>query len=167
MQSVSKVSGILKPLAAWIIGMALVAFSVSEQAFAEDESLRSYKPQLSDEFKDLLREAAQHPEQGEEIFMRKCSSCHDHKKAGGHGKGPHLWNVLGRQAGTVAKFYFSDAMSGSGHQWTLATLNYYLTNTEQAVPGRLMEFRGIRKDEERAKLIAFLRTLNDNPPALP
>ncbi len=58
----------------------------------------------------LLNEAD--PEAGEMIFMRKCSSCHDHEKDGGHG---------------------------------FAILNYYLTRTDRAVPGLIMEFRGMRK----------------------
>jgi len=127
--------------------------------------LSQYQPPLSEPFKQQLREADLAA--GEHSFMRKCSACHDHQKQGGHGKGPHLWNLLGRKAGTVAGFEFSAAMRDSGHTWSINTLNYYLTNTEQAVPGRLMDFRGIRRDQERANLIAFLRQFNDIPPDLP
>jgi cytochrome c len=127
--------------------------------------LSSYQPQLSDSFKQLVKEAD--IAAGENTFMRKCSSCHDYKKTGGHGKGPHLWNVFGRKAGAIAGFEFSDAMRSSGHTWDLATLNYYLTNTENAVPGRIMDFRGIRRDKQRAQLLAFMMQYNDNPPALP
>lgn len=139
--------------------------ALTTQVMAQETSLAKIKPELSEKFKTLLRKAT--PEQGEIIFMRKCSSCHDHEKTGGHGKGPHLWNVMGRQAGSISGFDFSDAMSNSGHNWTLATLNYYLTNTEKAVPGRIMDFRGIRRDKVRAKLLRFLRQYNDNPPSLP
>jgi cytochrome c len=75
--------------------------------------------------------------------------------------------VFGRQAGMAKDFDYSDAMRGSGHTWNYATLNYYLTKTERAVPGRAMNFRGIRKDADRAKLLLFLRTMNDQLPALP
>jgi cytochrome c len=128
-------------------------------------SLAEYQPALKDDFKVLLGKAD--PQSGENLFMRKCSSCHDHKQSGGHGKGPHLWNLFGRQAGGAAGFDYSVAMRQSGHTWNYATLNYYLTRTDRAVPGRAMNFRGIRKDADRAKLLAFLRTLNDKPPALP
>ncbi len=136
-------------------------------AGADDTSgpLGQYQPVLSDTFKQQLRDADLSA--GERTFMRKCSACHDHKKQGGHGKGPHLWNLLGRKAGSIDGFTFSTAMRDSGHTWTINTLNYYLTNTEQAVPGRAMDFRGIRRDQERANLIAFLRQFNDDPPALP
>ncbi|MCK4710584.1 MAG: c-type cytochrome [Gammaproteobacteria bacterium] len=145
--------------------MSGLILTFSGQVFAEAKALAQFKPQLSEKFKSLLSVAT--PDQGEIIFMRKCSSCHDHEKSGGHGKGPHLWNLLGRQAGSISGFDFSDAMKKSGHSWNLASLNYYLTNTEQAVPGRSMEFRGIRRDKVRAKLLAFLQSLNDNPPQQP
>jgi len=127
--------------------------------------LSVYQPDLPDSFVERLRTAD--AARGEQLFMRKCSSCHDQEKAGGHGKGPHLWNVLGRQAGTIEGFEFSEAMKNSGHSWSFATLNYYLTRTDRAVPGLAMEFRGLRKEKDRADLIAYLRTRNDNPPERP
>ncbi len=135
------------------------------QVVAEGKTLAEFEPSLSKEFKILLGSVS--PAKGELIFLRKCSSCHDHEKAGGHGKGPHLWNLFNRQAGSATGFDFSKAMKNSGHRWNFANINYYLSNTEQAVPGRIMEFRGIRRDKIRARLIAFLRILNDNPPPLP
>ncbi|MCP4076951.1 MAG: c-type cytochrome [Gammaproteobacteria bacterium] len=144
------------------IGLSLF---MTGHVVAEGKSLSQFEPQLGDKFKTLLRDAT--PDQGEIIFMRKCSSCHDHEKSGGHGKGPHLWNLMGRKAGSSPGFDYSDAMKQSGHSWNFATLNYYLTNTEQAVPGRIMEFRGIRRDKVRARLLAFLRSFNDNIPPLP
>lgn len=135
--------------------------AVAEQA----GPLSVYQPGLPDSFVERLRTAD--TARGEQLFMRKCSSCHDQEKAGGHGKGPHLWNVLGRQAGTIEGFEFSVAMRNSGHTWSFATLNYYLTRTDRAVPGLAMEFRGLRKERDRADLIAYLRTRNDNPPELP
>lgn len=147
-----------------IFGFGLLCF-MTGSVFAEGTSLSEFKPELSGKLKTLLVSAT--VEQGELVFMRKCSSCHDHEKTGGHGKGPHLWNLVNRKAGSIAGFDFSEAMKKPGHDWTLANLNYYLTNTEQAVPGKVMNFRGIRRDKDRARLLVFLRTLHDNPPPLP
>ena len=160
MRSVNKAGSIPTFFVALGLGCLL-----SAPSFAEDSSLASFQPTVSDKFITLMRDAK--PEDGELDFMRKCSSCHDHEKDGGHGKGPHLWNVFGRKAGSAAGFDYSEAMKNIGHEWNLATLNYYLTNTEKAVPGRAMNFRGIRRDKVRARLLAFMRTLNDNPPPLP
>ncbi|MEE9491866.1 MAG: c-type cytochrome [Gammaproteobacteria bacterium] len=153
----------LYPLASLFLLLAVAVGPAS--ANGAGKSLAEFEPQLSQEFILLLNEAD--VEKGEVIFMRKCSSCHEHEQSGGHWKGPHLWNIIGRKAGSVPGFEFSDAMRGSGHRWNLAALNYYLTRTDQAVPGLAMNFRGIKSDKSRASLIAFLRTLSDNPVSLP
>ena len=129
------------------------------------ESLAYYTPTLTKEFRQMLRNAD--IEAGAAYFDRKCSTCHDHEKGGIHNKGPLLWNVFGRKAGSVSDFEYSEAMKKSTHTWNFATLNYYLTRTDRAVPGRIMNFRGIRDDQTRANLLAYLRKFNDLPPALP
>ena len=135
-------------------------------AAPEGPPLSAYDPPLPESFAPLMRKHAD-SDGGEMVFMRKCSSCHDHEKNGGHGKGPHLWNVMGRKAASIQGFEFSSAMRGSGHTWNFATLNYYLTHTARAVPGLAMEFRGLKKEKDRAVLISFLRTLSDKPVPLP
>ena len=151
----------------FIRGLLITSIMVCYPASGADNGgpLSEFNPTLTDEFKHSLSTAD--VAAGEIVFMRKCSSCHDHEKTGGHGKGPHLWNIMGRKAGSAPGFEYSEAMRSSGHTWDYATLNYYLIRTDRAVPGRLMDFRGIRRDSERAKLLAFLRTLHDTPPPLP
>lgn len=107
------------------------------------------------------------PAAGAAFFERKCSQCHDGAKDGGHGKGPHLWNVMGRRAGSAPGFVYSDAMRAVGRVWDYATLDYYLTDTERAVPGRAMNFAGIKDDALRAAVVMYLRTLSDDPAPLP
>ena len=150
-----------------VVSVATTALLCASTAWSGEAAgpLSNYQPRLSDSFKQLVKEADLGA--GETTFMRKCSSCHDYKKTGGHGKGPHLWNVFGRKAGAIAGFKFSDAMRSSGHTWDLSTLNYYLTDTEQAVPGRIMDFRGVSRDKQRAQLLAFMMQFNDSPPAQP
>lgn len=148
-----------------LLTVSMSNVQASEQDDIAQQSLAHYKPALTAEFKALLKTAD--AEAGKAYFLRKCSSCHDEYKSDTHGKGPNLWNVFGRQAGSAAGFAYSDAMRESAHIWNFATLNYYLTRTERAVPGRIMNFRGIRQDKYRAKLLAFLRTMNDQPPELP
>ena len=148
-----------------LLALGLLSVVAVASASKTGAPLSEYQPQIDAEFAALLRAADMSV--GEEYFMRKCSSCHDHLKAGGHGKGPHLWNIFGRQAGAQAGFEYSEAMRTSGHTWDFATLNYYLTRTDQAVPGRSMNFRGVREDDQRAELLRFLATLNDKEPDLP
>lgn len=149
-----------------VLAALVLVLNVPAMASSKDGApLSEYQPEIGEEFATLLRDADLVA--GEEYFMRKCSSCHDHLKEGGHGKGPHLWNIFGRQAGSQAGFEYSEAMQASGHTWDFASLNYYLTRTDRAVPGRSMNFRGVRKDDQRAELLKFLASLNDIEPELP
>jgi cytochrome c len=132
---------------------------------SDSSALSHYTPTLSSDFKILLQQAD--VVAGKEYFMRRCSSCHANKKSNTSALGPNLWNVFGRRAGSLSNFEYSEAMRQSGHIWNFATLNYYLIKTERAVPGRIMNFRGIRQDNYRAKLLLFLSTMNDIPPKLP
>ncbi len=138
----------LTPLAAWAQG-----------------AMPGYQPPLDAGLKTRLAQAD--PAAGEKFFERKCSQCHDGTKSGGHGKGPHLWNVFGRKAATIPGFEFSAAMQETGIVWDYATLDYYLADTERAIPGKAMNFMGIPDPALRAAVVAYLRTLNDAPPPLP
>ena len=104
---------------------------------------------------------------GANQFERRCSQSHDGEKTGGHSKGPFLWNVFGRKAASIPGFEFSEAMKKSGVEWNYATLDYYLANTERAVPGKTMNFPGIPDDALRAAVVMHLRSMNDSPPPLP
>ena len=127
--------------------------------------LAEFVPPLTPELKAQLAQAD--VTAGAAYFERKCSQCHDAAKTGGHGKGPHLWGVMGRMAASAPGFAYSAAMKKVGRAWDYATLDYYLADTAQAVPGRAMDFAGIRDARQRANVVAFLRTLADTPPPLP
>lgn len=138
---------------------------VQAGAAAAGGPLASYAPPLTPELKARLAQAD--AAAGEQFYERKCSQCHDAQKSGGHAKGPHLWNVMGRKAGSAPGFDFSEAMKKTGVVWDYAALDYYLADTETAIPGRAMNFVGIKDAQLRANVIAFLRTLNDSPQPLP
>lgn len=127
--------------------------------------LAAYLPPLTPELVARLKQAD--AAAGARYFERKCSQCHDGVKTGAHAKGPLLWNVFGRRAGTVAGFEFSPAMKATGVVWDFATLDYYLADTERAVPGRAMDFVGIADPGLRAAVVLHLSRLNDSPPTLP
>ena len=148
----------LVPLAA----ACLVAGSTiaQEQSFAG-----GYRATMTPELRERLKQADFAA--GENFFERKCSQCHDGEKTGGHAKGPFLWNVFGRKAGSIAGFEFSDAMKKAGVVWDYATLDHYLANTERAVPGKAMNFPGIEDANLRAAVVMRLRKMADKPAKLP
>ncbi|MEF2070772.1 c-type cytochrome [Consotaella aegiceratis] len=103
--------------------------------------------------------------------FKKCQACHDGTKGGANKVGPHLWDVVMRPVASIEDFNYSAAMkdfsNGGQEQWTYDHLNHFLTSPKDFIPGTAMGFAGIKKDQDRANLIAYLRTLNDNPPPLP
>ena len=93
-------------------------------------------------------------DRGERVF-RRCSACHtfdpDQRRPG-----PHLVGVIGRTAGAVEGFRYSDAMMESGIVWDDASLREYLEDPRAVVPGGRMVFR-LRRAQEIEDVIAYLR----------
>lgn len=98
---------------------------------------------------------------GAKLFKSKCAQCHTDNKGGATKQGPNLWNLLGREAGQVEGFPFSEANKTSGIVWSEKHLFQYLINPKKYVPGTKMVFAGLKKETERADLIAYLATLKD------
>ena len=87
---------------------------------------------------------------------RACVACHA-LEPGSHLTGPSLADLWGRKAGTASGFArYSTALGAADLVWDEDTLNAWLADPRAMVPGTTMVFRGIRKDEARADLIAFL-----------
>ena len=103
---------------------------------------------------------------GEKLF-KACAACHSFEKGGPNKVGPGLWNVVGAQVATHAGFSYSDALREHGGAWSYEELNAFLWKPKKYIPGTKMNYIGKRKPQDRADLIAWLRTKNDSVPALP
>ncbi len=95
-------------------------------------------------------------ERGEKLFLQ-CRACHTLGRGQGHKAGPNLYGVIGRQAGTAPGFDYSEALKNSGIVWSAETLDAWLRQPRDLVPGNRMIFMGIGKARDRASLIAYLR----------
>jgi len=94
---------------------------------------------------------------GQKVF-NKCKACHS-PEAGKNKIGPSLHGVVGRNAGAVEGYKYSSAMAESGLVWDEATLDKFLTKPKDLVNGTKMTFAGLKKEDERANVIAYLKTL--------
>ncbi len=106
--------------------------------------------------------AAADVERGKKL-SKACMACHKFEKGGKNMVGPNQWNVVGREKGTVEGFKYSDAIKNLGGTWTYEDLDGYLTNPKKFAPGNKMTYAGVKKAEDRAALIAWLRLQADEP----
>ncbi len=101
-------------------------------------------------------------------IAKKCAACHNFDKGGANKVGPDLWGVVNRPIASHEGFSYSDALSSkSGEVWDYEHLNHFLTSPKAYAPGTKMSFAGISKDGDRADVIAYLRSLADEPAPLP
>ncbi|MGE5546958.1 MAG: c-type cytochrome [Solirubrobacterales bacterium] len=105
----------------------------------------------------LLAPMAAHADDAPAAF-NQCKACHK-VEAGKNGVGPSLAGVVGRKAGTAAGFKYSDAMANSGLTWDEASLTKYISDPKGAVPGNKMAFAGLKKPEDVAAVIGYLKTV--------
>ena len=96
-------------------------------------------------------------EKGKQTF-RQCALCHT-IEPGKTKIGPSLFGVVGRKAGTEAGFNYSSAMKSFGKTWTPQELDTYLADPRKVVPGTKMIFPGLKKEDDRENVIAYLETL--------
>jgi cytochrome c len=99
---------------------------------------------------------AQDAAAGEKVFQ-KCRACHQVGETAKNGVGPVLNGLLGRKAGTIEGYSYTEANKNSGITWDEATLAEYLKNPKAKIPGTKMIFPGLPKDDEITNLIAFLK----------
>jgi len=95
-------------------------------------------------------------DRGETLYFQ-CRACHTLEEGGQNKVGPNLWGMFGREAGSVPGFAYSDALANSGVVWSVETVNQWLEQPANYLPGNIMVFIGVKDPQDRANLIAFLQ----------
>src|SRR5262249_19553159 len=93
-------------------------------------------------------------EQGRQVY-RKCQACHS-LDPGKNGVGPTLSGIIGKKAASDPNYAYSPALRASGLSWDVATLDQYLLDPQKVVPGNKMPFPGLKTENERRDVIAYL-----------
>ncbi|MFZ5961135.1 c-type cytochrome [Pseudomonas knackmussii] len=93
---------------------------------------------------------------GQAVFERDCSLCHTANAGGPNIMGPNLHGVVGRKAGSLAGFSYSQAMKDHGATWSRDNLETFLAQPQTAVPGTYMPYQGLADADERKALSLWL-----------
>jgi cytochrome c len=102
-----------------------------------------------------------------QALSKKCTACHVFDAGGPNKVGPNLYNIVSRDVASVADFKYSGALTDHGGAWSYEELNGFLYKPKTWVSGTKMNFAGLKKPQDRANIIAWMRTLSDDPTPLP
>ena len=98
---------------------------------------------------------------------KKCTACHVFEEGGKNKVGPALWNIVNADKGAISGFAYSEALSGADGVWDYVALNGFLYKPKAYLAGTKMNFAGLKKPQDRANMIAYLRSLSAAPAPLP
>ncbi len=174
----------LNKVAGWVLFTGLIVFGLGEVASIIYYSPKPARPgmEIAVTETEATHDAAQeeapavpiaqllaeaHPEKGEAAF-KACQACHTIDKGGANKVGPNLWGVVGRPIASHEGFAYSDALkSKSGESWTFDNINAFVHAPKTFAPGTKMTYAGVKKDDTRADLLAYLNSQSDSPQPLP
>lgn len=104
---------------------------------------------------------------GERSFKAKCASCHTIEDGGSDGTGPNLYATLGAAKQSHAGFNYSGALSNTEGDWSWERMDAWLENPGSYARGTSMAFAGLKRDNERASVLAYLASYSPDAPQQP
>lgn len=104
---------------------------------------------------------------GERSFKAKCASCHTIDQGGSDGTGPNLYATLGAAKQSHDGFNYSGALSNTDGDWSWENMDAWLENPGSYARGTSMAFAGVKRDDERASVLAYLASYSPDAPAQP
>ena len=108
--------------------------------------------------------ASANVQNGQVLAQRLCASCHSFYEGGRNGVGPNLHGVIGAPHGHAEGFTYSAALKGKEGPWTYEDMNAWLLKPNAYAPGTRMAFAGISSTQQRADVIAYLKSISPKAP---
>ncbi|MEM7617258.1 MAG: cytochrome c family protein, partial [Pseudomonadota bacterium] len=124
------------------------------------------EPKVEEKIDIVALMASANAEKGMKV-AKKCVACHAFNKDGAHKIGPMLWNVVGAKMAKHGDYPYSDALQNFGGNWGYEELFAFMKKPKQYIKGTKMSFIGLKKPEQIADLVEYLRQQSDNPVPLP
>lgn len=104
---------------------------------------------------------------GQDFADKVCAACHTFNKGGAAGVGPNLYGIVGDPHAHMKGYDYSSALKSKQGPWTYEELNEWLHKPSSYAPGTKMPFAGIPQAQMRANVIAYLKSISPEAPALP
>jgi cytochrome c len=108
--------------------------------------------------------ASANVQNGQTVAQRLCASCHSFNEGGRNGVGPNLYGIIGAPHGKADGFSYSAALKGKQGPWSYEDMNAWLLKPNTYAPGTRMAFAGINNTQQRADVIAYLKSISPNAP---
>lgn len=163
------VAGIVASLSGFIAGQLVPSEKIAEDAVAIESAAESTAGGVAAPAGPepiLAMIAAADVAKGEKL-SKVCAACHSFDKGGVMKIGPNLWNTVNGPKAHIAGFSYSQGLKSMGGKWTYDALNHFFWKPKAYIADTKMTFVGLKKPEDRAALIAWLRMQADSPAALP
>ena len=98
---------------------------------------------------------------GFKTFRKKCMGCHTVAKGESDRTGPNLWGIVGKAKAASEGYRYSASLVSLGGVWSEADLVAFMAGPRTFLPDTKMTFPGLKKEQDRADILAFLNTLKD------
>ncbi len=138
------------------------AVDVAEVETSTEQAEKPAEPDIAELLVSASVDAGQ-------AVTKKCASCHSFDEGGANKVGPNLWNLINSAPAARSGFKYSGSMIAfaESNKWTYENLNAFLAKPKKFIDGTTMGFAGLKKPEDRANLIVYLRSLSSDPAPLP
>ena len=140
------------------------AYKIDVPESGDNNQVVIKKEEVIEPISSLLASASL--EKGKKL-SKKCGTCHNYEKDSANKVGPNLWNIINRPKASIDGFAYSKSLAEFGGVWSYEEIAEFLYKPKKYIKGTKMNFVGLKKVEDRANLVLFLREQSDNPISLP